>query len=67
MQGFRLFRRVTASTLSRSLRLCLPYSEAAGSPTLHAGITCECVSRLRKGLDAVVANEVNGFNAMRAY
>ena len=39
---------------------------AAGAPKVGAGMIIEWESRLEKGLDAVVANAVNGVNAMPA-
>ena len=39
---------------------------AAGAPKVGAGMISEWESRLEKGLDAVVANAVNGMNAMPA-
>ena len=39
---------------------------AAGAPKVGAGMISEWESRLEKGLDAVVANAINGVNAMPA-
>lgn len=39
---------------------------AAGAPKVGAGMMSEWAPRLEKGLDAVVANAVNGVNAMPA-
>ena len=39
---------------------------AAGAPKVGAGMMSEWEPRLEKGLDAVVANAVNGVNAMPA-
>ena len=39
---------------------------AAGAPKVGAGMMSEWEPRLEKGLDAVVANAINGVNAMPA-
>ena len=39
---------------------------AAGAPKVGAGMISEWESRLEKGLDAIVANAINGVNAMPA-
>ena len=39
---------------------------AAGAPKVGAGMMSEWEPRLEKGLDAIVANAINGVNAMPA-
>ncbi len=39
---------------------------AAGAPKVGAGMLAEWTPRLEKGLDAVVANSINGVNTMPA-
>ncbi|MDA1372687.1 MAG: c-type cytochrome [Proteobacteria bacterium] len=39
---------------------------AAGAPKVGAGMAAEWAPRLEKGMDAVVANSINGLNTMPA-